>query len=144
MEKTYFAGHTFEYKWKTKQKAQNRKCKVEMHNERWRSPPSRNNLGRAPPGKGSRPTKNRPCKGGHEAGLPGCGSTLGAAAPSPSPLGPMSSGGCMPPCIGGFGQFPILLVPNRPHSTIKEGVELSFTTHIIWSYTPHYPTLVVF
>ena len=52
--------------------------------------------------------------------------------------GPCSSGGCMPPCIGGFGQFPILLVPNRPHSTIKEGVELSFNTHIIWSYTPHY------
>ena len=30
LEKTCFAGHTFEYKWKTKKKAQNRKRKVEM------------------------------------------------------------------------------------------------------------------
>ena len=33
LKKTYFAGHTFEYKWKinkTKQKAQTRKSKAEM------------------------------------------------------------------------------------------------------------------
>ena len=34
LEKTCFAGHTFEYKWKTKQKAQNRKRKAEMSNKR--------------------------------------------------------------------------------------------------------------
>ena len=30
LEETCFAGHTFEYKWKTKQKAQSRKCNAEM------------------------------------------------------------------------------------------------------------------
>ena len=31
LEKTCFAGHTFEYKWKTKQKAQFRKRNAEIH-----------------------------------------------------------------------------------------------------------------
>jgi hypothetical protein len=33
LEETCFTGHTFEYKWKTKQKAQSRKRNAEMRKE---------------------------------------------------------------------------------------------------------------
>ena len=57
LEKSCFVGQVFEYKWKTKQKGANRKRKIEMRNEKkWRSPPSRNNLGRAPQWEGPRPS----------------------------------------------------------------------------------------
>jgi len=45
--------------------------------------------------------------------------------------GPPCSGGCMVACRGGLGVFPILPVPNCPHYTIKEGLELSSKTRII-------------
>jgi hypothetical protein len=36
-----FAGHIFEYKWKTKQKVQIKRRKAEVHKgNKWRSPPS--------------------------------------------------------------------------------------------------------
>jgi hypothetical protein len=40
-------------------------------------------------GKGPGPPRNRPCKGSHEAGPPGCEHTLGVAAPPPPLIGPM-------------------------------------------------------
>ena len=41
LEKTCFAGHTFKYKWKTKQKAQFKKCNAEMRKRKeYKSPPT--------------------------------------------------------------------------------------------------------
>jgi hypothetical protein len=102
-------------------KGTKRKRKVEMRNERnGEAHLHATTWAEHHRGKGLGPPRNRPRKG-----PPGCGWSRHRHHLS----GLRSSSDCMPPGIGGFGWFPILLAPNRPHSTIKEGVELSFNTH---------------
>jgi hypothetical protein len=63
-------------------------------------------------GQGLGPPRNGPREGSHEAGPPRCGRTRGATTPQRQLSGLCSSGGCMPPCIGGSQGFPYFLAPN--------------------------------
>ena len=90
MEKSCFIGHIFEYKWKIYQKAQIESVKQKCAKEnKKRSPPTQLSWAEYHRGQGLGPSRNQPGEGGHEVGPPGCGHTLGAAAPPPPPLGPM-------------------------------------------------------
>ena len=65
-----------------------KQIRATKYQRRRRKPTYTPNLGRTLMQKEPRPTRNRPGEGGREAGPPGCGRTLGAAAPPPPPLGP--------------------------------------------------------
>ena len=90
LEETYFAGHTFEYKWKTKQKAQFGKRNAEMcngkngeahlHATTW----AEHHRGRGPG-----PTTSPPGKGGGQASQLGYSRTLGAPTPQAAWPGPI-------------------------------------------------------
>ena len=89
LEGIYFAGHTFEYKWKTKQKAQSKKRKVEMCEEnKWKHPPTHQSWAEHHRGRALGPATSPPGKGRVQASQPGCGRTLGAPVPQAAWPGP--------------------------------------------------------
>jgi hypothetical protein len=82
LAETCFAGHTFEYKWKTKQKAQSKKCNAEMRKGNTCKGPSNHQIwSEHRRGHGLGPPRNRPREDGRETAPPRCGCTRGAAAP---------------------------------------------------------------
>jgi len=90
LEKTCFAGLIFEYKWKTKQKAQSKKRKVEMREEnKWKRPPTHQSWAEHHRGRALGPATSPPGKGGGQASQPGCSRTIGV--PAPQAVWPMPS-----------------------------------------------------
>jgi hypothetical protein len=88
--------------------------------------------------RGPGPTTSPPTKGGGHASQPGCGRTLGAAAPQAAWPGPTSASGCMTACLVGFGWFPYLPTSNRPSTTIRRGWSSPLDTTSSYSYTSHH------
>ena len=81
LEETCFAGHTFEYKWKTKKKVQFKKRNVEMRKGvKGESPPTRQTWAKHRRGGNLGLARSPLEKGGGERSRPGCGRTT----PSPS------------------------------------------------------------
>jgi len=80
LKESYFEGHIFEYKWKTRQKAQSRKRKAEMCNGiKGESPPTCQTWAKHRCGSHPGPARNVLEQGGGEWAGPGCGHTAPSA-----------------------------------------------------------------
>jgi hypothetical protein len=135
LEKSCFAGHVFEYKWKIIKRHNQAKCNADSTTKK---------QAKAHPINISGPSTNMGMIQAHPVAhnmkSVARGASPGRAAPGVRPhphhchLSPSSIGGCMLPCIVGPWWFPKIPTSNQPWISINKRVELTFNTHAtIWS-----------